>query len=55
MIGFGGVLTDEEIWALIQYEQRFAGEHGPRPGMGPRRGRGGDGTGRRWMLCRSRP
>ena len=38
MIGFGGVLTDEEIWAIIQYEQRFAGEHGPGRGMGPRRG-----------------
>lgn len=45
MIGFGGVLTDEEIWALIQYEQSFAGEHGPGRGMGPRRGRGGMGPG----------
>jgi mono/diheme cytochrome c family protein len=39
MIGFGSVLTEEEIWALIQYEQSFAGEHGPRRGMGPRGGR----------------
>jgi mono/diheme cytochrome c family protein len=45
MIGFGGVLTDEEIWAIIQYEQRFAGEHGPGRGMGPRRGMGGMGPG----------
>ena len=35
MIGFGGVLTDEEIWAIIQYEQSFAGDHGPGRGMGP--------------------
>jgi len=45
MIGFGGVLTDEEIWAIIQYEQSFAGEHGPARGMGPRRGMGGRGSG----------
>jgi mono/diheme cytochrome c family protein len=45
MIGFEGVVTNEEIWALIQYEQRFAGEHGPRSGMGPRRGKGGMGPG----------
>ena len=45
MIGFGGVLTDEEIWAIIQYEQSFAGEHGPGRGMGPRRGMGGTGPG----------
>ena len=29
MIGFGGQLTDEEIWTIIQYEHSFAGEHGP--------------------------
>ena len=28
MIGFGPVLSDEEIWALIQYERTFAGSHG---------------------------
>lgn len=37
MIGFGPVLSDEEIWSLIQYERTFAGMHGP--GMG-RRGEG---------------
>ena len=35
MIGFGGVLTDEEIWAIIQYEWSFAGMgHGERDGKG---------------------
>ena len=29
MVGFGGQLTDEEIWSIIQYERSFAGEHGP--------------------------
>jgi mono/diheme cytochrome c family protein len=39
MIGFGPVLSDEEIWSLIQYERTFAGPHGP--GMrGRRAGRG---------------
>lgn len=39
MVGFGQVLSDEEIWSLIQYERTFAGGHGP--GMrGHRRGRG---------------
>jgi mono/diheme cytochrome c family protein len=46
MVGFGGQLTDEEIWALIQYARSFAGEHGPgmmgrEEGMGPMMGRGG--------------
>ncbi|NGZ95014.1 MAG: cytochrome C [Nitrospira sp. WS110] len=58
MIGFGQVLSDEEIWSLIQYEQTFAGMQGPgmrgrRGGMGPMRGSEGgmghagpkDGTG----------
>jgi mono/diheme cytochrome c family protein len=54
MVGFGGVLTDEEIWSIIQYERSFAGEHGPmrRRGpdegmgpMGPRRGMGREGMG----------
>jgi mono/diheme cytochrome c family protein len=40
MVGFGGQLTDEEIWSIIQYERSFAGEHGPGmmgrgEGMGP--------------------
>jgi hypothetical protein len=29
MVGFGGELTDGEIWALIQYIRNFSGEHGP--------------------------
>jgi mono/diheme cytochrome c family protein len=50
MIGFGDLLSDEDIWALIQYERSFAGEHGRGgmgrgegmgPGMGGRRGMGG--------------
>ncbi|MDR4494854.1 MAG: cytochrome c [Nitrospirales bacterium] len=38
MIPFGGLLTDEEIWTVMQYERSFAGD--PRGG-GPRHGRGG--------------
>ncbi len=34
MIGFGGQLTDEEIWALIQYERTFSRQPGPQAGMG---------------------
>ena len=41
MIGFGQVLSDEEIWALIHYERTFAGRHGP----GMRGQRGNRGTG----------
>jgi mono/diheme cytochrome c family protein len=46
MVGFGGQLTDEEIWSLIQYERTFAGERGGGmrdhgKGMGPMMGRGG--------------
>jgi len=40
MIAFGGQLTDEEIWSIIQYERSFAGGHGPGRGMGPREGMG---------------
>lgn len=40
MVGFGGVLTDEDIWSIIQYERSFAGEHGPRRGMGREGGMG---------------
>ena len=48
MVGFGGQLTDEEIWSIIQYERSFAGEHGPGmrghgEGMGPMMGPGGMG------------
>ncbi len=47
MVGFGGQLTDGEIWALIQYIRNFGGEHGPGmmgrgEGMGPMMGRGGN-------------
>ena len=46
MVGFGGQLTDEEMWSLIQYVRSFAGEHGPGmmghgAGMGPMMGPGG--------------
>lgn len=46
MIGFGPVLSDDEIWSVIQYERTFAGEHGRRgmghgKGMGPMMGPGG--------------
>ncbi len=46
MVGFGGQLTDEEMWSLIQYVRSFAGEHGPGMmghgvGMGPMMGPGG--------------
>ena len=47
MIPFGGMLTDEEIWTVIQYEQSFAG--GPHGGRGPRHGRGGRHGGRGMM------
>jgi mono/diheme cytochrome c family protein len=40
MVGFGGQLTDEEIWSIIQYERSFAGVHGPGM-MGPGGGMGG--------------
>ena len=40
MVGFGAVLTDEEIWSIIQYERSFAGDHGPMRGMGPEEGMG---------------
>ncbi len=40
MIGFEGTLSDEEIWAIIQYERSFAAEHGPHRGMGRHGGMG---------------
>ncbi len=40
MIPFGGMLTDDEIWAIIQYERSFGGDSGPGRGMGPREGMG---------------
>ncbi|CUQ65608.1 c-type cytochrome [Candidatus Nitrospira inopinata] len=39
MVGFGTMLSDEEIWSVIQYERTFAQRHGRR-GMGPREGMG---------------
>jgi hypothetical protein len=48
MIPFGGMLTDEEIWTVMQYEHSFAGGHGRR-GMGRHEGMGPmdrDGKGR---------
>jgi mono/diheme cytochrome c family protein len=46
MIGFGNVLSDEEIWAVAQYVRSFAGEResgmmGHGKGMGPMMGRHG--------------
>jgi hypothetical protein len=46
MVGFGGQLTDEEIWSIIPYMRSFAGAHGPGmmghgKGMGPMMGTGG--------------
>lgn len=41
MIGFGTQLTDEEIWAIVHYLRGFAGDRGPREGMGPRGRMGG--------------
>ena len=40
MIPFGGLLTDEEIWMVMQYEQSFAKGRGSR-GMERHRGRRG--------------
>ena len=43
MIGFGSLLSDEEIWSLIHYERTFASGHGPgmrERGRGPRMGMG---------------
>lgn len=39
MVGFGSMLSDAEIWSVIQYERTFAQRHGRR-GMGPREGMG---------------
>lgn len=50
MIGFADQLTDEDIWALIQYERTFAKEHGHGGGMGPG-GMGPRGMGRGGGHC----
>lgn len=39
MIPFGGLLSDEEIWTVLQYERSFAAGHGRR-GMGRHEGMG---------------
>lgn len=39
MIPFGGLLSDEEIWMVMQYERSFAGGHG-RGGRGRHKGMG---------------
>ena len=44
MIPFGGLLSDEEIWTVMQYERSFAGGRG-RGGMGRHRGKGPMGQG----------
>ncbi|WHZ23811.1 MAG: hypothetical protein OJF47_002923 [Nitrospira sp.] len=36
MVGFGGMLTDEEIWSIMEYERSFVGGHGLRSGIGRR-------------------
>jgi len=44
MIPFGGMLSDEEIWTVMQYEQSFSGgSH--RGGGGPQGGGGHQGRG----------
>ncbi|MGH2620684.1 MAG: c-type cytochrome [Anaerolineales bacterium] len=53
MIPLGALLSDEEIWAVIQYERSFAEGRGPGHGIG-RRGRMG-GVGRNEPGCCDRP
>ena len=43
MIPFGGLLSDEEIWTVIQYERNFAGAGG-RGGMRGHKGGGPKGS-----------
>ena len=44
MIPFGGLLSDEEIWTVMQYERSFASGHrGRGGGMGRHRGMGSSG------------
>jgi len=38
MIPFGGLLSDEEIWTVMQYERSFAGGHGKGKGHGGMQG-----------------
>lgn len=46
MIPFGGMLTDKEIWTVMQYERSFAGG----PSGGERRHGGGERHGGRGMM-----
>ncbi len=46
MIPFGGLLSDEEIWTVMQYERSFAKGHRG-PSMGRHRGMGPMGYGKR--------
>ena len=56
MLPFGGLLTDEEIWTIIQYERSFSGGRGPMGGMGPGgMGGMGGGMGPREGECCARP
>ena len=45
MIPFGGLLSDEEIWTVMQYERSFTGGHG-RGGKGRHDGMGSMGQGK---------
>lgn len=40
MIPFGGLLSDKEIWTIIQYERTFSRRSGPPGERGRRHGRG---------------
>ncbi|MBM4127477.1 MAG: c-type cytochrome [Nitrospira sp.] len=53
MIAFGPVLSDDEIWSVIQYERTFAGGHG-RGRMGHGQGMGPMMGGREGMEHRGR-
>jgi mono/diheme cytochrome c family protein len=56
MLPLGGLLTDEEIWTVIQYERSFSGGRGPMGGMGPGgMGGMGGGMGPREGECCARP
>ena len=51
MIGFGNILSDEEIWSVIRYLRTFAGNHGPGEGEGTGPGRGKSRMGPRGDGC----
>jgi mono/diheme cytochrome c family protein len=54
MIGFEGVVTDEEIWALISVRATLRRRAWPKERNGAPPRERGDGARRRWMLYRSR-